>query len=443
MLINGTIIHFADGSIGTVGEVIGEGGQGEVYELIYEGKKAALKWYKERPSQDFLNNLAKNVEQRSSPDSSFLWPKAYTDTKLGSGYVMDLIKPGMVCFNKFLCNKCYFKKWTTIINASINLCVAFQKLHAKGLAYFDLNDGNFFFNPETGELQIGDNDNVSSADNNVSRIKGKRGYVAPEIELGKNPNRHSDYFSLAIILFRIMFLDHPFHGKMLNTPDCECITEKVIKLIYGTNPTFIFDATNKENAADEINSPNALERWNKEEIPEFIKKAFAKVFARDRVYESAECIDVKSRLMECDWIQLLMRWRSALNICPVCGEQTLIEPGVNYRCKKCKNSYPIFWMKLELNKYVPLVPGQQVFESQIGLSDHFKPVAEIVTAGNDRSILGMRNLSQFEWLVTIGPNQQQAIIRPGKAFPLYDNTTIRVSNVRTLSIRLVAATQER
>lgn len=433
-LVEGTIIHFADGSSGTVGKQIGEGGQGEVYHFTYKGNKTALKWYKSRPAQAFIDNLGKNVK-RPSPSTVFLWPKAYADSRLGCGYVMDLKKPEMMGFDRFLCLQCYFKNWNTVINAAMNLCVAFQKLHSKGLAYFDLNDGNFFFNPETGDLQIGDNDNVSSANYNVSRIIGKQSYVAPEVELGGSPDRYSDFFSLAIIMFRVMFVDHPFHGRKLM--EYPFIDDKAIRELYGTHPTFIFDRNNKENAADEDFAPNAMVRWDI--VPEFIQQAFEKVFSRDRVYEKPTDVDSKSRLMESEWLRLLTRWRSELNVCPVCGKQTLISPSRVYRCRECGNSYPIFWMKLGKDDYIPLVPGQQIFESQIGLSGHFTPVAEVVTSKKDKSILGMRNLSRYGWDVSI--DHHHKLIKTGETFPLYDNTKIRVSNIKDLSIRLVKPTR--
>lgn len=41
-------------------EKIGEGGQGEVYYIKYEGKPMALKWYNKcRPSAEFVDNLKK------------------------------------------------------------------------------------------------------------------------------------------------------------------------------------------------------------------------------------------------------------------------------------------------------------------------------------------------------------------------------------------------
>ena len=429
-LIRGTVIQFADGTTGIVRSKIGEGGQGEVYQIEYQDKPRALKWYKGRPSSVFVDNLKRNVSRRI-PASSFLWPKAISDSALGIGYVMDLVDSNLKDFSKFLANIHHFSSEDAVINAAINLCVAFQKLHLQGLAYFDLNDGNFFFNPDSGELQIGDNDNVSSADFNVSNIQGKRGYMAPEIVLDGNPNRYSDYYSLAIILFRLIFVDHPLHGK--NMEKFPCMTPKVITYLYGTNPIFIFDPTNSDNEASQEFSPNALNRWGG--VPSFVREAFIKAFSRNNQLNPQE------RMMESEWIKIFQRWRSCLNQCPSCGNVTYIEPKDKGVCKECGESYPIFWMQSNFKEYIPLVAGQKLYESQIGLDGHFVVVAEVVKTQNNDKILGIRNLSLIDWSVNYGT--QQRIITKGQAFRLCDNMTIRFSNIKEMKIRLVNPQQVR
>lgn len=424
-LINGTVIKFTDGKSGIIGTKIGEGGQGEVYNIQYDGKPMALKWYKDRPSTEFVDNLQTNV-RRASPDNTFLWPVAVANNKMGVGYVMNLVTPESRGFNKFIVNKCHFKDELTVINAAINLCASYQKLHLKGLAYFDLNDGNFFFNPNTGELQIGDNDNVSAANNNVSNIGGKRGYMAPEVVLGSSPNRYTDFYSLAIILFRLIFIDHPLQGKTMEK--IPCLTSKAIEYLFGTNPVFIFDPVNKENRATREFSPNALARWG--EAPGFIREAFIRAF-------SHECqINPQSRILESQWIKLLTRWRAYLNICPNCQKETYIEPTDLGKCKVCGEKRAILWMQIDHKEYIPLVAGQIIYESQIGKEGHFTEVAKIVPAKGSNNVLGIRNLSDMDWCVLFGDKKET--VTTGKAFKLCDSMSIKFSNIKEVKIRLVS-----
>ena len=79
-------------------ELLGVGGQGEVYLAECEGHQYALKVYIDYPSADFCYNLKKNIE-RGSPSDSFLWPqpqkvsqnemtKKYVADKIGEQYVI-------------------------------------------------------------------------------------------------------------------------------------------------------------------------------------------------------------------------------------------------------------------------------------------------------------------------------------------------------------------
>lgn len=57
-----------------VEDLLGEGGQGEVYLVSNGEQKYALKIYKGEVSRDFRFNLKNNIE-KGSPSEDFLWPK--------------------------------------------------------------------------------------------------------------------------------------------------------------------------------------------------------------------------------------------------------------------------------------------------------------------------------------------------------------------------------
>ena len=79
----------------------------------------------------------------------------------------------------------------------MNIVTAFRILHNRGYSYQDLNDKNFFVNPQTGDVKIADNDNVAPFGKNMG-IMGKPRYIAPEVVVGENlPNTASDRYSLA------------------------------------------------------------------------------------------------------------------------------------------------------------------------------------------------------------------------------------------------------
>lgn len=176
----GATIKLSNGETATIKEELGRGGQGIVYLVKVSGQNMALKWYLKHPGSLFHKNLCNNV-RAGSPAPNFIWPLAVTEEVNSSfGYVMDLRPKGYEDMSKFILTQAKFADVHAQLNACLQICTAFQKLHIRGLSYQDMNDGNFFINPKTGDVLICDNDNVAP-DKTSMGILGKAGYMAPEI----------------------------------------------------------------------------------------------------------------------------------------------------------------------------------------------------------------------------------------------------------------------
>ena len=127
---------------------LGEGGQGIVYKVSYEGKEMALKWYfieKMKNPKQFYSNLQRNIEQ-GAPTDSFLWPQELSEYSQGEsfGYHMELRPQQYEDFSRFLLARVRFSSVSALINAGLNMVEGFRALHNRGYSYQDLNDGNFF-----------------------------------------------------------------------------------------------------------------------------------------------------------------------------------------------------------------------------------------------------------------------------------------------------------
>jgi serine/threonine protein kinase len=274
---------------------LGEGGQGIVYKVNYNGKALALKWYfgnKLHDKQRFYQNIQNNIKL-GAPTKAFLWPLEITEMYDDSfGYLMDLRPSEYKDFSLFLLAKVHFESIDAIINAALCITNGFRALHSKGYGYQDLNDGNFFVNPKTGDVLICDNDNVAPYRENLG-IAGKCRYMAPEVVMGKKmPDVHTDRFSLAVVLYMLLFLNHPLEGKKTL---CPCLTEELERKFYGSDPVFVWDETNDSNRPVRGVHANEIKLWPV--YPKFVRDTFQAAFTHEAMIGN----DVEHRVTEKDW----------------------------------------------------------------------------------------------------------------------------------------------
>lgn len=363
------------------------GGQGDVYVVEYNGKKKALKWYKNvgNDPEAFYNNLAENVKN-GIPDKAFLWPEAITKKMEGSfGYIMDLRPEGYHELSEFmLARDVKFASFKAAVEACIKIVSAFRILHNKGRSYQDLNDGNFFINPQTGDVLICDNDNVAPNGTNMGVI-GKPRYMAPEIVCGTAlPTTQTDRFSLAVILFLILCMNHPLEGKKSLVP---CMTPHEAEKLYGSEALFICDPVDKSNAPVKNIHGNVIARWGF--MPDYIKEAFLTAFSQQAIKEPGR------RLKELDWLKVLVRFRSDIVKCG-CGNEIFIKNASTTRCDGCGKPMTINHV-IKLPHYsITAAKGSRVYRCQLGIcnaDEALSPVALVVAKDSEPNVLGVKNMT--------------------------------------------------
>lgn len=372
---------------------LGEGGQGVVYKVNYNGKPLALKWYfgnKLNNADKFYRNIQNNIKQ-GTPTGAFLWPLEITEYFEGSfGYLMELRPPEYKDFSLFLLAKVHFANIEALINTALCITNGFRELHNRGYSYQDLNDGNFFVNPKTGDVLICDNDNVAPYGENLG-IAGKCRYMAPEVVMGqKRPDSHTDRFSLAVVLYMLLFLNHPLEGKRTM---CPCLTEELERKFYGSDPVFVWDPANDANRPVRGVHTNEIKLWPL--YPAFVRKTFEKAFSHEVMVGN----DTTHRVIEKEWQEVFTTLRDLTIKCS-CGSETFIDPSQqSCRCINCGKSIerpPI----LKVKKYhAALAPGKKLYACHVQYdSDDFKEAkGEVISSRNNPSLLGLRNDSNNTW----------------------------------------------
>lgn len=399
---------------------LGEGGQGEVYLARYDGRPAALKWYKENSLKNpkaFRENLNQNV-MRGAPSSEFLWPLDLTPWDRNSfGYVMDLRPEGYYDITDFTLCHVRFPSYKAVIDACLSIVSAFRILHNDGYSYQDLNDGNFFINPATGKVLIGDNDNVAP-DKTETGIIGKPRYMAPEIVMRRNkPDSLSDRFSMSVILYMLFCLNHPLEGKRYLVP---ALTPSLEEKLYGSEALFMMDPDNKANAPDPAAHRNSLTVWKR--LPDYMRTLFLDAFSQKALQNPS------ARPSEAVWLNNLTRFRSEIVPCP-CGNEIFTQDGRPSACEQCGRMARIPY-RLRLSQYeIPAVRGSRVYRCQLGVcdaTDALNPVGMVIAKRDNPDALGIRNKSGHIWRAVTTKGEARKVAHD-EIIPLKDGIRFEAS----------------
>lgn len=402
---------------------LGEGGQGRVYKVEYKGKEYALKWYfikKIKEPKRFYENLKNNVI-KGSPSKEFLWPLAITEEQNGSfGYIMDLRPKEYKDFIHFLNAVERYKDTSTVVNAGLNMINAFQALHRKGYSYQDLNDGNFFINPQNGDILICDNDNVSPYGESFG-VAGKSRYMAPEIVLGTGrPNLDADLFSLSVILFMLIFIAHPLEGAKVIA--CPCLTEAFEVNLYAEKPIFVWDPIDTTNRPVRGIHNNLINLWPL--FPEYLHDAFIQSFGKGSK-------DINSRLRESEWRNIFLKLKDDIVKCNNCGEENFanINNSGVIKCCSCgiQTNRPLSLINDDFD--IALFPGKNITGWHINDGDYLEIVGTVVQNKDNPNLWGIRNLSDILWIVTNHKGEEK-IKGKNEVVPVLKDIDIKIGNQR-------------
>jgi eukaryotic-like serine/threonine-protein kinase len=128
----------------TIGERLGEGGQGVVHAVTIGGAAYAVKWYRCEPPGELRKSIAALVE-RGRPHRGFIWPidLVVSDESSGFGYVMPRLEPRFTSFAQ-LVSRSDQPPFRVVSTIGRHLVTAFEALHSAGLCHRDISFGNLW-----------------------------------------------------------------------------------------------------------------------------------------------------------------------------------------------------------------------------------------------------------------------------------------------------------
>lgn len=440
----GDIKKGANGETYILLKKIGRGGQAAVWKAQSEESKTfyAYKEYKQntnniRANIEDLIKIGKLKDKNGNNLDSVVLPITTVESDGDTfGYIMELVdlQDYTTIKKAWLTN---YPSCKAICNIVKNLSQVFETLHLSyGMCYKDVNEGNIFFNPNTGDIKIIDNDNIGYRDKFT--IKGTSGYMAPEVVLGDKPDHNSDRFSFAVFVYRLLIGGFPFEGPYTEN---YCIQNNVLpddarKVIFGTHALFVWHPTNRQNSIEHSNTPQhqgQVKYWRR--LPSSVKDLFINTFAinlsKDRRAE---------RATDSDWRNVFDELEKNLVTCPSCGKITFSESGRCFECNhvltnlasgsKSKTKTPRHRVtfkvlsagedKKELKAYVAdEITGEQI-------SKHLpKGILFKVLYNKNIHKFGIKNLSTDSWIIVHADKTNEECM-PGQVQVLEEEMMIRI-----------------
>jgi DNA-binding helix-hairpin-helix protein with protein kinase domain len=415
------------GHVGRIGRLLGAGGQGEVYEADLHGGRFAVKWF--HPSYAELDSglrprLSRAIE-RGAPNDAFLWPIDIVEIsgQLSFGYLMRLRDPDYAGMRQLIARPPERLDPPVTVRATICLRIAesFLELHSSGFCYQDVNFGNVFFHPDSGEILICDNDNVD-IDGAPASVYGTRKFMAPEIVRRETmPNTRSDLFSMAVLFFYVLHGWHPLDGRREAAAlVMDAATEHDL---YGVNPLFLFDSADRSNGPVPGMHEPIEARWKA--LPSALRALFLRSFTVGLRHPG-------QRVQESEWRTAFASLLAGNFACSACGFEHAVETGGGSSpahpayCMACASPLSTPPVLLVGRSAVCLVPGRRVPMQLLAASA--RPGADTVCVTveahpNQLGVLGLRNHTRETWRLTL-PEGSAIAVPPGAAMRLVNGATV-------------------
>jgi serine/threonine protein kinase len=421
------------GTTSEVEDFLGAGTQGEVYQVTTAGKQLALKWYfRETMQLDPRLRERLEVAIRSGPPSDrYLWPIEVVAAEgiQGFGYLMPLREKRFKGINDLMRQR-VDPSFRTLTTAGFELAHHYLLLHSQGFCYRDISFGNVFFDPDTGEVRICDNDNVDVDANLLGGVLGTPRFMAPEIVRREAvPSRHTDLYSLAVLLFYMFFIHHPLDGKRelaIHSFDAAAMNK-----LYGLEPLFIFDPENESNRPVPGEQDNPLLYWPI--YPQLLRDCFTKAFTngiRDPLH---------GRVAEGEWRRVMIRLRDSIFYCSRCRAENFYDPAVvastAEKAKKCWSCGQELQTPVRMRigrDVVVLNHDTHLHHHHLDpgrLYDFSVPIAEVTRHPTNPQLWGLKNLSEEKWVFVAGDGSALRDVPPGRGVTLVSGAKINFGKV--------------
>lgn len=342
-----------------IGKKLGAGGVARVFRArrLSDKKECVFKEYVPSPETGSMHNaIKKNIQNLMrnplteddgiTPLHSFIGPLDKDSlielpASRGFGYVMELVDTKAFLPVPNLWHQDRYPDADILCKACINIAHLFKRVHFKGWCYKDINEGNIYINNKTGDIRIIDCDNISVQSSKT--IKGTDGFMAPEVYVTSAPDTYTDYFSMAVLFYRLFVGSFPMDGKktrafLINN---NLSVQEAAATIYGTMALFAFDPKDKSNEIRKLTDPLnpdlyaiQTKRWNR--LPTEIQNGFIQTFSTGLTNTNRH-----KRATDRDWIKIFDNLQSCGLVRCRCRRVNFGDSQRKVDCIFCKAKLPL------------------------------------------------------------------------------------------------------
>ena len=410
---------------------IGGGLQGEVFRAESAAGPVAVKWYHPPWATAAQARVIDELIAQGSPDPRFLWPVERLNPLAGPGhepvlgYAMPLCEPGyfkLVRLVNGTLSPSLVPAPAEIIRICEHAVESFRLLHLSGLCYRDVSLANVFFDPRTANIRICDVDNVG-IDDGTSKVLGTPLFMAPEIVRDTRfttfPSRSTDLHSLAVLLFFLLFKEHPLVGRKV---DRGLWDDQHALIHFGQEPVFVLSPDDDSNRPV---SPHVEHYWAL--YPQFLRNRMISAFGVGLQTPSA-------RVTEGEWLRTLSRLRDCMGSCPNCGATVFhdLDATEPVRCQSCDRPLPRP-LVLVIGRRRLVVSRHLRFGAEVtaALPSPGPPIAEAVPHPSEPDRFGLKNLTEVTWTVTMADGSEYSV-GPRQAIELTEGVAISTPTIKAV-----------
>lgn len=403
----------------TADTLLGTGSQGEVWKATDGGRPVAVKIYHPHTASLEQKEALERLVAKGQPAPHFLWPMAMVKDVQSEryGYIMALREDNFRGLEEFMARRIQ-PSMRALLTAGMKLADGFLRLHSHGLCYRDISFANVFFDPKTGDVRICDNDNVDITGTEAGGVLGTQRFMAPEVVRREAaPSADTDRYSLAVLLFFLLYGGHPLDGQ--REANIRCLDVPAYERLYGFDPLYIWDQDDDSNrpVPGIHDNPLAFHDMYLGTLADLFRRSFT-----DGLHYPSK------RVRESEWRKAFASAINSIWLCE-CSAENFYEPAsatpsVGKLCWSCKKLL-VLPPRMKIGDDIVLLNRTtQLFGYHVGQSrDDDTLIAEVVQNPQVPNLFGLRNTTAEAWTLT-KPDGSVVDVPSGRAAPILDGNRI-------------------